>query len=286
MLRYKKIFVGKICNNRCRYCNYRGEDIREPDLNNLIDAIKDQKPDNSSYDGIMFYGGEPVLRKDIFFMIKEARLLGWRRIKILTNGRAFSYPELVDVFINEGCSIFEIKIFGSKPDIHDAITQVPNSFFETIRGFENLANNQKKKFVCARISVNRNNFVDLENIVALVINMMVNRIILSVDDYTISLKALLPHVRNAINISIFNRVWVLTEGLRFCNMNGLEKHISEIYSGWNADERFVYSPECERCVLKLYCPGISEKYASIYGYNEFEPAVDRKIAEDLRILNA
>lgn len=288
MLRYKRIYIGSRCDNNCKYCNYKVSNITWLDTQSVIESINERDSlGDSVYDGILLYGGEPILRNDILQLVKEARVAGYKRVKILTNGRLLSYQEMVEQIVNAGCLLFEVKIFGSNPDIHDKITQVSNSFIETVKGLRNLCENQRKKFVCARIQVNRDNFMDLENIVALVIDMMVDRIIISLNDYELSLRVLLPHIKNSINISILNRIWILTEGLRFCNMGGFEKHISELYSGEHFNnEEFVYAPGCNECVLKHYCPGISFKYISIYGYDDFKAVNESNILDDLKVLNA
>jgi hypothetical protein len=127
--------------------------------------------------------------------------------------------------IHAGCSLFEIKLWASNPSLNDHITRVNGSFWETIQGLENLSQHAQDKFVCIRIPLCRENFTDLENTVTTVLNFGINRIILSMQEYSVSFRSLFSHIANAINISIFNRVWIITEGIPFCVMQGLEPHI-------------------------------------------------------------
>ncbi len=85
MLKYKNIFLGNSCNNRCLHCSYRQKDPSSTDINTILHSLNQKKEEN-----VLFYGGEPALRNDLFQIINAAKENGYRRIKLLTNGRAFS----------------------------------------------------------------------------------------------------------------------------------------------------------------------------------------------------
>jgi len=102
----------------------------------------------------------------------------------------------------------------------------------------------------------KENFSDLENIIVTALNFGTNRIILSMQDSTLSFQSALPHIINGINISIFNRVWILTEGIPFCLMQGLEQHISEIYSGWETlyERMYQHHKQCLNAYIRNCVP--------------------------------
>jgi sulfatase maturation enzyme AslB (radical SAM superfamily) len=281
MLKYKKIFLGNSCNNRCLHCSYRQKDPSSTDINTILHSLNQKKEEN-----VLFYGGEPALRNDLFQIINAAKENGYRRIKLLTNGRAFSDINFLYQTINAGCYLFEIKLWGSNPSLHDYLTQSPNSFEETISGLENLANLPYDKFVCVRIPVCKENYADVENTVATALNFGVNRIILSMQDHQLVFHTVLPHIKNAINISIFNRIWVLTEGLPFCIMQGLEQHMNEIYQGWDSlyEKTFKQHGHCFECVHKEICPGVESGYPEKHGDKEFSPVPANKYSRDIKAL--
>jgi MoaA/NifB/PqqE/SkfB family radical SAM enzyme len=290
MLKYKEIFLGKDCNNRCVHCSYRRQAQSKPDINTIISSL--QSPprlplaDGGRTDNILLYGGEPALRNDLFQIINAAKENGYRRIKLLTNGRAFSDINFLYQTINAGCYLFEIKLWGSNPSLHDYLTQSPNSFEETISGLENLANLPYEKFVCVRIPVCKENYADVENTVAAALNFGVNRIILSLCDHSVDIRNVLANVRNAINISIFNRTWILTEGMPFCVMQGMEQHIGEIIFGLNTtyEKTFRQHKYCKECIYGELCPGIETKHLEQYGDREFPPVIAGKYHQDIRRL--
>ncbi|MFZ3135820.1 MAG: radical SAM protein [Thermodesulfovibrionales bacterium] len=282
MLKYKEIFLGNSpCNNKCLYCSIREKDSSKTDLSSVLSSLKEKSEEN-----IALYGGDPTLRSDLFEIIRAARLDGYRRIKLLTNGRAFSDIQSLDQIMKAGCNLFEITLWGSNPSLHDYLTQTSGSFLGTIRGLENLAGLADDRFVCIRIPVCKENHADLENCVTTALSFNVNRIILSFQDNSLSFKQVLPHINNAINISIFNRIWIQTEGIPFCIMQGMEQHIGEILSGLNTiyERTFQHHNCCIQCIYKDLCPGIEVRYVEHFGDKEFSPVLANRYSQDIKAL--
>jgi len=283
MLKYKEIFLGNACNNRCLHCSYRGKNPSHIGLPAILDSLTQKNKDS-----ILFYGGEPTLRDDLLQIVRAANKAGYRRIKLLTHGRALSDLQLLYQLIQAGCCLFEIKLWASSPSLHDHLTQTENSFIETIRGLENLTGLPDEKFVCVRIPVCNENLSDIENTVVAALNFGVNRIILALQDYRSPFQSVLTHIRNAINISIFNRIWILTEGLPFCVMQGLEKHMLEIYQGWDTlyEKNFTQHKYCVDCVYHDFCPGVASSYLEAFGDKDFIPVAANTYVEDIKKLYA
>jgi len=282
LLKYKEIFLGNsTCNNKCLHCSIREKDSSKTDLSSILSSLKEKTEENVS-----LYSGDPTLRSDLFEIIRAAKRDSYRRIKLLTNGRAFSDIQFLDQILRAGCNLFEITLWGSNPSLHDYLTQTSGSFWETIRGLENLAGLAGDRFVCIRIPVCKENHSDLENCVTTALSFNVNRIILSFQDDRLSFKQVLPHINNAINISIFNRIWIQTEGIPFCIMLGLEQHIGEILAGLNTiySKTFQHHNCCIQCIYKDICPGIEVKYAGHFGDKEFTPVIASKYSQDIRTL--
>jgi hypothetical protein len=124
-----------------------------------------------------------------------------------------------------------------------------------------------------RIPVCKENVGNIEQIVVIVLNFGIDRILLSVADHTLAFQQVLPHVRNALNISIFNRVWILTEGIPPCMMTGLEPHVSELFTVPHlpAGSHFGYHDSCTPCTSKPLCPGLPYTYLNEFGSTEFSP---------------
>jgi len=282
LLKYKEIFLGNSpCNNKCLHCSIREKDSSKTDLSSILSSLEEKIEEN-----VALYGGDPTLRKDLPEIIRAAKHDGYRRVKLLTNGRAFSDMQFVDQIMHAGCNLFEITLWGSNPSMHDHLTQTSGSFWETIRGLENLAGLADDRFVCIRIPVCKENHSDLENCVTTALSFNINRIILSFQDDRLSFQQVLPHINNAINISIFNRIWIQTEGIPFCIMQGLEQHIGEILAGLNTiySKTFQHHNCCIQCIYKEVCPGIEVRYSEQFGDKEFFPVIENKYSQDIRTL--
>jgi MoaA/NifB/PqqE/SkfB family radical SAM enzyme len=282
LLKYKKIFLGNSCNNSCLQCP-AGFDIHPaPDVTSVVRSLEQDKGDN-----IVFYGGEPTLCKELPDIIKSAAGLGYRRIKLISNGRAFSDSQYLVRTVEAGCNLFEIKLFGSNPGIHDSITRKEGSFWQTLQGMENIGSLTCDKFICARIPLFIQNRMDIESIVTLAINLGVHRILLSPADYLTEMKESLPHIRNAINVSVLNRVWILIEGMPFCILKGIEPHISELYYGNDSVSPGDYRQfqACGKCVYREICPGADSRYLERFGHDEFSPVTESSSLSDIKALH-
>lgn len=247
-----------------------------------ISVFLKQKDEES----IVLFGGEPTLRNDLQEIVTAAVRSGYRRIKLSTNGRAFSDGGSLKRLVDAGCRLFEIELWGSNPSLHDFMTQSAGSFWETVSGLENLAQIPDDRFLSIRIPVCKENYSDTENTVVTAMNFGANRIVLSLRDCHTPLQSLLPHIRNAINISIFNRMWILTEGMPLCVMQGVEEHVSEIYNGWDAlfERTFRIHKYCGECVYGDLCPGIDAAYLDTFGEKEFMPVSAGRHVSGIRAL--
>jgi Radical SAM superfamily len=263
------------------YCPPDHKDSPQVDFSTIRNSL-----DQKESDSVVLYGGEPTLRNDLMDIIHTARGKGCRRIKLLTNGRVFSNTHYLQQVTNAGCYLFEITLWGSNPNLHEYLSRTSGSFWETIRGLENLSGIPIDKFVCLRIPICKENLSDLENIVITALNLGTNRIILSMQDPALSFQSALPHIINSINISIFNRVWILTEGLPFCLMHGLEQHISEIYSGWITlyERMYQQHKQCAECIYKELCPGTEVRHVKQFGDREILPVRAGKCFQDIKVL--
>ncbi len=131
------IITGYNCNNRCRFCVYAHKrSIADRETPDIISEIKKAKKNKADY--LVLIGGEPFIRNDIIFIIKEAKKTGFKNIIAATNGRMFAYKDFAKKVIDAGLSELYFSIHGHKAEIHDYLTQVPGSFKELLKGIDNI----------------------------------------------------------------------------------------------------------------------------------------------------
>ncbi|HEX7320226.1 MAG TPA: radical SAM protein [bacterium] len=148
-----EIAVTYRCNLNCEFCYVGRRDCRElqtSDLKKILFKIYNE----ARVPSVSFTGGEPLLRKDIFDLVRYASKTGlWTNL--ITNGTMLN-----EVVVNElkqaGLSSAQVSLEGPDQDLHEMITGHKGSFEATIKGISNL--------LAAEIPVHTNTTVSRTNI--------------------------------------------------------------------------------------------------------------------------
>ena len=72
-------------------------------------------------------GGEPTLRRDFLTTLRVAKSLGYRRIKVQTNGMLFAYPEFAAKAAAAGMNEVNLLLKSLQPRVHDSLNRTPGS---------------------------------------------------------------------------------------------------------------------------------------------------------------
>ena len=111
------------CNERCVHCYLDHDDLGEMSYDEIDDLMTQM-----AAAGVFFLtisGGEPMLRSDIFPIIRRARELTFN-VKLKTN--AILIKEKEAALIRElGVETVQVSIYSHRPEVHDAITKVKGS---------------------------------------------------------------------------------------------------------------------------------------------------------------
>ena len=111
------------CNERCVHCYLDHDDLGEMSYDEIEDLMTQM-----AEAGVFFLtisGGEPLLRKDLFDIIRRARELTFN-VKLKTN--AILIREQEAALIRElGVETVQVSIYSHRPEVHDAITKVKGS---------------------------------------------------------------------------------------------------------------------------------------------------------------
>lgn len=135
------------CQCRCVHCSsgvpklkqsLRDKEMTRGQIKDLIDqAVQMAIP------RITFFGGEPLMRKDIFDLIGYANSKGMIT-RINTNGLALT-EKVVTKLKEAGLTHCDVSIDDSSPEIHDKLRGVPGLFDKATKGIELL---KKHKMIC------------------------------------------------------------------------------------------------------------------------------------------
>lgn len=170
------------CNLRCRFCQFI--EILEKQKPHILkkaesstieikDAI-DQIPRSTL---ITLTGGEPFLRKDLYEIVKYA--CRRHKVHIITNGSLINDEiagKLTDLKVRNrlcnGLFWISVSIQGCET-IHDAITRIPGSYKQSVKGIEILNRHQKGSFpkINLQTVIGSSNIDQLTHIVELANNL-------------------------------------------------------------------------------------------------------------------
>lgn len=163
-----EISVTGRCNLKCRYCFYADEMTALSDLPTARWLAGFEEMGRLAVQRVTVSGGEAFTRPDLFELI-DGLIANRMRYSLLTNGTLIT-ERTIDAFTvgkrRLRLDSIQVSIDGSTAEIHDA-SRPPASFARALRGLRLLRENGFP--VTVRVTINRHNVDDLENIARLLI---------------------------------------------------------------------------------------------------------------------
>jgi radical SAM protein with 4Fe4S-binding SPASM domain len=123
------------CNLNCLHCyssstsNFSGSELSTAEAKQLLHQLAE-----ANCPVVLFTGGEPLLRNDLFDLLAEAKQLPLRTV-ISTNGTLID-SAAAEKLAGLGVSYVGVSIDGDEP-FHDAFRQSPGCFKAALAGVEN-----------------------------------------------------------------------------------------------------------------------------------------------------
>jgi MoaA/NifB/PqqE/SkfB family radical SAM enzyme len=150
------LLTNYTCNYRCKMCDLpeKGEQLRKRGLKELSTSeLKDALRDfaDLGVSGIGFTGGEPLLRDDIFELMKYTKKLGMIA-HLNTNGSLLNM-ERANKLLDCGTNSLNISLDGAKPETHDKIRGHKGAFHEAVNAITlvNQLRNKRQKPIKIKI---------------------------------------------------------------------------------------------------------------------------------------
>lgn len=124
--------VTENCNSRCITCNaWKNKSVDELSTEEIKDILHQLRDFGVNH--LILLGGEPLLRPDIGTIIKEASLLKFRTILLVTNGLLLE--EKAEELLENGITHVTVSVDGIG-ETHDTLRGIKGSFEKAIRGIE------------------------------------------------------------------------------------------------------------------------------------------------------
>jgi MoaA/NifB/PqqE/SkfB family radical SAM enzyme len=135
VLRCAKIKLTARCNLRCSYCQYwrmrEPDELSTPQVKSIVSDLK-----ALGCVKVHFSGGEAMLRKDLFELIRFTADLGIRP-NLTTNATLLS-DERIRALLDAGAHSVSTSLDGPTRKIHDRARGMPGAFDRTVDGIRAL----------------------------------------------------------------------------------------------------------------------------------------------------
>lgn len=139
-LRWLEVTADYRCNNRCVGCFSVAPSDADGDGGGDAGMSSEEAISHLVYgrragaEGAWFGGGEPTLRRDLSLLIATARRLGYRRVKLQTNGMLLAYPDYTRRLVAAGLSEVNFSLKGATAEEHDRLTRTPGCHDRLVEG--------------------------------------------------------------------------------------------------------------------------------------------------------
>ncbi|MCD6229342.1 MAG: radical SAM protein [Candidatus Diapherotrites archaeon] len=290
--------IGTMCNNNCRFC------VVDHSRNPTHDCFEDIEKELEAFrekgvESVAFLGGEATIRRDIIEMISLAKKLGYAKIRIVSNGRMYCYPDFLEKIIKAGVNRFSVSIHAHNASLGDYLSRSKGSFTQTTTGIKNIC---KMGFsLDTNTVINKLNYKHLPEIVLFLNNLGVNNMHFSVinpmgnamtnfDEMVPTLTEISPYIKKSLKICDKNNIYLTIDSLPFCILPECNRYKSELYdilthvsfSKGNERDRFYWQErkknklktkpkKCCSCRYFGVCEGIWKGYAKKFGFKEILP---------------
>jgi radical SAM protein with 4Fe4S-binding SPASM domain len=130
------------CNLACAHCRrLESNETCDADLSTaqaerLLDQLEELGRRQPQMPVLVFSGGEPLCRDDLFHLIGKAREHGIIPA-LATNGTTIT-PEIARQIRDHGVARVSVSLDGATADVHDRMRQIPGAFDRAIEGIRHL----------------------------------------------------------------------------------------------------------------------------------------------------
>jgi MoaA/NifB/PqqE/SkfB family radical SAM enzyme len=124
------------CANRCVFCATGDRVSAALGWDKIEEILRQHRAQGT--DQLDIDGGEPTLHPRLTDAIGLARELGYRSINVTSNGRLLHDRGLTERLLTSGITHLLISLHGATAEVHEAATDAPGSFAETVAGIDHV----------------------------------------------------------------------------------------------------------------------------------------------------
>ncbi len=280
------------CNNFCRLCVQGNKRRRFPRPPRLAYLKKIMETKRATCREVIFTGGEPTIRPDIFELIACAKGLGYE-VQIQTNGRMFAYRDFAKKVVRMGVDSFGVSLHGADAKTQDFLTRVRGSFKQVTHGIANLL--ALRAVLSTNTVINKYNYRQLLKLVDVLHDLGVAQFQLSYPHIlgearrnrkTLVLKksTVVPYILKAIERGFAYNMVPKVEAIPACLLGPYKDCLTDCevphtwvwemagardFTAWCKAKGKAHGEVCRSCRLAGVCEGPWCEYVTHYGWDEF-----------------
>ena len=295
-----EIILNHNCDLACRFCSQSdfSPGLRTPAEEAVRRIYSARK---AGYRRIGFSGGEALLRRDLPSLVAAARKVGFRAVRLQTNGMKLADAGLARTLARAGLTVCKFTFLSHKAGVHDALTGRAGAFAASLRGLDNMIT--LRLSVGVNLLITKSNYKTLPGTLAFFMRRGVTNFVLIYPIYTgsmlknyrrdgVPIPAAAPFVEKALALASASGLDGDIKALNLppCALGrhgdkavDLYKFNTVIYSPrgltWNLDENVAAAREqgrpCAVCALRRRCPGVDKAYVELFGWEGIHAAKKR-----------
>ena len=286
------LIMGFACNVECDYCTMTRE-MRSRNLTSKDVANALREGARLGLGAVSFGGGEPTIRKDLVPLVALARDLGYRRIKIQSNGLMYAYPDFVDRLLRAGANQFNISVMGRDRAMYRSIMGEERHFDLVVEGIGQLVRRDAR--IVADVIMKSDTWARLPDTIGTFAELGVEHFVLWLvsltdrnrdnPDSLVPISTMRPGIYAAFETGRRRGIEVLSRHVPVCMLPDFPQHIWDVHQDhvlivtpgttfWLRDSRITantFVAKCDGCAARETCLGVRRDYLDRYGDGEVEP---------------
>jgi MoaA/NifB/PqqE/SkfB family radical SAM enzyme len=294
-----EIILNHACDLRCGFCSQADFDpaalMRPADVVRRIYEAK-----RSGFTRLGFSGGEALLRRDLALLVKAARRVGFKAVRLQTNGVRLADAALAGLLVRSGLTVCKFTFASHTPCLHDRLVGRAGAFNKSLAGLDNVL--RLKAAVGVNLLITRANYRALPETLEFFMARGVANFVLIYPIHTgamaragrlrVSLPEAAPHIAKALRAADTAGLGREVKALNVppCQLPGFEDRAAGLYkfntvvvaaSGEKRDLDACTAadreqgPPCARCFFRKTCRGVDRNYLRLFGWAGFRPVAGK-----------
>lgn len=285
-----EVRINRECNEACVFCN------TPEDAKFILSGPEEiyallEREQSSGYAAVLFSGREPTLDPRLVEYVAHARDLGYRRIRVQTNGTRLTRKGLLDRLIEAGVVEVEISLHTLNEETFRSLIGTPRLLQHTLQGIGAvLDRGLRLHLVVVATRLNLGELPELFTEVArrfpgqpffVTLSPMApmgdgkNRVDLI--PRLSEMKAALPGIVESATAAGLTLEIPMRCGLPLCQTPAPHRQLNreiDNTAGINLEQGKVKTGNCARCVYDSICTGVWAAYVETWGEGEIVPVTE------------